>query len=239
MSLFAGNTGRRVIGPALALTIMAAGACGGGGAAVEPGSESTDSAAPRPDPAPAAPSSPPSGTVVTTTDDDRFNPAVVTIAPGGGVTWQFTSSTHNVTFTGTAPAGGNIPDTGSGGSATRIFPAAGTWSYQCTRHSGMTGQVIVGGGAPPPNPAPSVGPLVQVTRTGLDPERVEITPGSTVTWEFVDRADGIVFEDDSPPGGNIPESPRGSKVSRTFPSEGDYGYSSAKDEDVEGRVRVR
>lgn len=229
-----------MIGAGLAMMIMAAGACGGGGAAVEPGGESTDNAPPGVEPAPTAPSVPPSGTVVTTTDDDRFNPAVVTIATGGGVTWQFTSSTHNVTFTGTVPAGGNIPDTRSGGSATRIFSVAGTWSYQCTRHSGMTGQVIVGaGGAPSPTPSPSVGTLVQVTTSRLSPERIEIAPGSTVTWEFVDRADGIVFEDDSPPGGNIPESPRGSKVSRMFPSEGDYEYSSAKDEDVEGRVRVR
>lgn len=84
------------------------------------------------------------GTATVTTPGTSFNPAAVTIAAGGTVTWQFTGSArHNVTFNGTAPAGGNIPDTNAGTSVTRTFAAAGTYSYVCTRHSGMTGQVIV------------------------------------------------------------------------------------------------
>jgi plastocyanin len=68
----------------------------------------------------------------------------VTIATGGTVTWQFTGSArHNVTFSGAAPAGGNIPDTDAGASVSRTFGTAGTYGYQCTRHAGMTGQVIV------------------------------------------------------------------------------------------------
>ena len=48
-----------------------------------------------------------------------------------------------MTFSGAAPTGGNVPDTDSGGSATRTFSTAGTYDYQCTRHSGMTGRVVV------------------------------------------------------------------------------------------------
>lgn len=93
-------------------------------------------------PPPNPPTSPSVATV--TTPGTSFSPANVTIATGGTVTWQFTgSSRHNVTFSGTAPTGGNIPDTDVGGSAARTFTAPGTYSYTCTRHSGMNGTVVV------------------------------------------------------------------------------------------------
>jgi plastocyanin len=92
-----------------------------------------------PTPPPTAPT-----TATVTTPGTTFSPANVTIATGGSVTWQFTGSTrHNVTFSGTVPTGGNIPDTDAGGSASRTFGAAGTYSYTCTRHNGMNGTVVV------------------------------------------------------------------------------------------------
>lgn len=93
-------------------------------------------------PPPPPPGAPLAATV--TTPGTSFSPATVTIGTGGTVTWQFTGgSRHNVTFSGTAPTGGNIPDTDVGGSASRTFSAAGTYSYTCTRHSGMNGTVVV------------------------------------------------------------------------------------------------
>lgn len=101
-------------------------------------------------PAPPPPSTPPStpapapSTATVTTPGTSFSPAAVTIAAGGTVTWQFTGSArHNVTFNGTAPAGGSIPDAQPGTSVSRTFTTAGSYAYECTRHSGMTGQVIV------------------------------------------------------------------------------------------------
>jgi len=95
-----------------------------------------------PTPPPTSPTPSPSATV--TTPGESFSPANVTIGVGGTVTWQFTGSTrHNVTFNGTAPPGGNIPDTSAGGSVQRQFTAAGTYAYTCTRHSGMNGTVVV------------------------------------------------------------------------------------------------
>lgn len=89
------------------------------------------------------PSGAPSAATVTT-PGNSFSPATVTIATGGTVTWQITGSTrHNVTFSGAAPAGGNVPDTDGGGSASRTFTTAGTYNYACTRHSGMNGTVVV------------------------------------------------------------------------------------------------
>jgi plastocyanin len=90
-------------------------------------------------PPPGAPS-----TATVTTPGTSFNPGTVTIAAGGTVTWQFTGGDrHNVTFSGTAPTGGNIPDTNAGGSAQRTFATAGTYNYSCTRHNGMSGTVVV------------------------------------------------------------------------------------------------
>jgi len=86
---------------------------------------------------------PPTTGATVTTVDNTFSPPTVTIAPGGSVTWRISGSTHNVTFSTAAPTGGNVPDTSSGGSATRTFPTAGTYAYRCTRHNGMNGTVVV------------------------------------------------------------------------------------------------
>lgn len=53
------------------------------------------------------------------------------------------------------------------------------------------------------------------------------------------RSLGIAFENAAPPGGNIPEALPASRVSRTFPSAGDYDYHSSKNTGVQGRIRVR
>ena len=92
---------------------------------------------------PAPPTAPPTGSTATvTTPNETFSPANLTIPVGGTVTWQFSQTRHNVTFQGTAPAGGNIPDQESG-TASRTFALPGTYSYLCTRHSGMTGRITV------------------------------------------------------------------------------------------------
>ena len=99
----------------------------------------TQTSAPLPPPSPP----PPPGTSATvTTPGVSFSPQTVTIPANGSVTWQISGATHNVTFSGTAPPSGNIPDTRDA-SVARSFPVAGSYSYQCTRHSGMTGRVIV------------------------------------------------------------------------------------------------
>jgi len=171
-----------------------------------------------------------------------FSPANITIAPGSTVTWQIAGGTHNVTFGSAKPTGGDIPDTGAGNNIVRTFPSAGTFDYQCTRHSGMTGRVTVSadGSAPAPgNPSPSEGTVVQATSSAFNPERVEITAGGVVTWEIAAGAGGIVFDDSSPDGGNIPENASASRASRTFTAQGDYDYHNSRNRDIKGRIRVR
>ena len=72
-----------------------------------------------------------------------FSPDTVKIATNGTVTWTFPGpETHNVTFDGTAPAGGNISDRNTGTEG-RTFANAGRYPYRCTRHAGMDGAVVV------------------------------------------------------------------------------------------------
>lgn len=72
-----------------------------------------------------------------------FDPAQTDITAGGTVTWEFSTVTHNVTFssggTGTPASIGNSTST----SVARTFPTAGTFPYACTLHAGMTGTVVV------------------------------------------------------------------------------------------------
>jgi plastocyanin len=83
---------------------------------------------------------PPAGT--TATVDIRniaFNPKSLTIHPGQTVAWKFDdgSIAHNVTGTGWSS-----PDRTSG-YYSHTFATPGTYSYRCTIHSNMDGQVVV------------------------------------------------------------------------------------------------
>jgi plastocyanin len=73
----------------------------------------------------------------------QFDPAQVDITAGGTVTWQFSTITHNVTFTSNgAGTPANVGDATST-SAARTFTTAGTFAYHCTLHAGMNGTVVV------------------------------------------------------------------------------------------------
>lgn len=84
---------------------------------------------------------PNTATVVAGTNQ-TFSPASVDIADGGTVTWEFASLAHNVTFASATGAPGNIATT-SNTDVGRTFNTPGTFDYQCTIHSGMSGTVIV------------------------------------------------------------------------------------------------
>lgn len=122
----------------LLAAFVAISACGGGGSGAP-----TSPTAPN---NPGAPASTASVAMSTTSDiygeSNTFSPSTVTITRTGTVTWtNGTGTAHNVTFAGSgAPA--SIADHSSGSNA-RTFANAGTFSYQCTNHSGMTGSVTV------------------------------------------------------------------------------------------------
>jgi plastocyanin len=77
--------------------------------------------------------------------NNAFSPSAVTMQAGDSVAWQWLGTTemHNITFAALAGAPANEPDRVSG-VVWRTFTTAGTFSYQCTNHGGMTGSVTVG-----------------------------------------------------------------------------------------------
>ena len=84
----------------------------------------------------------PSQQNVSTTSGDFFTPNKVAIARGGQVTWTFGGTEHTVVFSGVGSPGG-ITSGGYSSSHSRTFAQAGNFSYVCTIHTGMNGQVIV------------------------------------------------------------------------------------------------
>jgi plastocyanin len=177
----------------------------------------------------------------------------VTIAAGGTVTWVMTDHDHDVTFTGAQPPAGNIPETEEGESASRTFPAPGTYTYECAEHAddGMTGTVIVvaaaapppGGETPPPGgetPPPPTGSTASVSTPGesFSPQTVTIAPGGTVTWNISGATHNVTFGASAPPGGDIADT-RGTSVARSFPAVGTYDYQCTRHGGMTGRVVVQ
>lgn len=79
---------------------------------------------------------------VSTSSGDVFTPNKVAISQGGSVTWTFGGVEHTVAFSSAgAPAG--ISSGGYSSSHSRTFNQSGNFSYVCTIHAGMSGQVIV------------------------------------------------------------------------------------------------
>ncbi|HEY9229545.1 MAG TPA: plastocyanin/azurin family copper-binding protein [Gemmatimonadaceae bacterium] len=114
----------------VSLTVLLA-ACGGGGdsnpTGVTPGGNNGN------------PTTPVSTSAVTVSDN-VFNPAAIQVAPGTTVRWTWSSDAreHNVRFTD-----GGSEILAANATFSRAFPTAGTFTYQCTLHSGMTGTVTV------------------------------------------------------------------------------------------------
>ena len=75
--------------------------------------------------------------------DLAFTPSAIKVASGAVVTWTNNDGTaHNVTFDGGAvPASGTV-DAGVAKALT-MPTAAGTYTYKCTFHAGMSGSVVV------------------------------------------------------------------------------------------------
>jgi plastocyanin len=131
-----------------------------------------------------------SDATVAATGQNRWSPDAVTIAPGEQVTWSNTSGvTHNIIVQGET-----LRD-GANWSVSKTFPTAGTYTFYCSYHGGMTGTVTV------TNPATGTGtstgtgtgtsttppPSTQPTGTTTVPTRTEpvTTPGDTTAPAFL------------------------------------------------------
>ena len=72
--------------------------------------------------------------------NSAFNPASVTVAVNGTVTW---TNSDPIAHNANGDGGINTGNFTQGQSRSHTFPAAGSFSYRCTLHSGMNGTVIV------------------------------------------------------------------------------------------------
>jgi plastocyanin len=120
-----------------ATMILAAAACGGGGDATSPGNTGNPGGTPGGTPGTPAPVQQNAVSVT----DNLFTPADIQVAPGTTVTWTWASDAreHNVTFTDGTSSGNKT----GGATYSRTFGTAGTFTYNCTLHAGMSGSVLV------------------------------------------------------------------------------------------------
>jgi plastocyanin len=96
---------------------------------------------------------------------DLFQPTPVRVLPGESVTWVNDQGTHNVKFEDgqfEAPADPAPPESWPATPPRRSFPQAGTYRFYCEMHGapggfGMSGVVLVGQTASPPNGTPGTG----------------------------------------------------------------------------------
>ena len=82
-----------------------------------------------------------------------FAPRSLTITAGDTVTWTNQDQAPHDVKTTSGPASVHSPMLGKGGSWSHTFTTAGTYSYVCTVHPGMTAQLVV---EPAAAPAPTV-----------------------------------------------------------------------------------
>lgn len=73
---------------------------------------------------------------------NSFSPFNITIRVNGTVRFEFPSALHNVIFVNRAGAPSDIQQTSSV-TVSRTFGTIGVFPYDCTLHSGMSGQVSV------------------------------------------------------------------------------------------------
>jgi plastocyanin len=114
-----------------AALLIAAVACSGGGYGTGPSTN------------PPPPPPPPTPRTVVATNSLVFSPSTLHVNAGDEVTFSFGSVAHNVFFDAGNGAPGNIDGINANTTVQRTFPTAGTYTYTCHLHPGMSGTVVV------------------------------------------------------------------------------------------------
>ena len=192
-----------------------------------------------------------------------FTPKSVTIAAGGTVTWNNNDDRpHTVTANDTSFDSGILA---RGAAFQHRFPTAGTFSYVCDLHSGMTGTITVvpatGGTTPPPTTPPPTTPpptttppsttpptttppatapttaTVAIANNAFGPASVTIAVGGSVTWTNNDaQLHTATAGDNSWDSGILAKS--GGTFTRAFATAGTYNYICSLHPEMKGTVVV-
>ena len=236
-----------ILHPGMAGTVTVTGGASGPGPATTPTPTPTPS--PTPVPAPA-----PTGDVSMGTSS--FSPAGLTVGAGKTVVWANTSSLpHTVTASGAFDSGILMP----GATYSYTFSNAGTYSYTCILHPGMTGTVTVAGGVsgpaitptptPPPPPTPAPGPTptptptpapgstgdVTMGQSSFSPASLTVNAGYTVMWSNSSSLPHTVTASGAFDSGILMP---GATYSYTFSSPGTYSYTCILHSGMVGTVTV-
>jgi probable HAF family extracellular repeat protein len=77
------------------------------------------------------------------TRNNTWNPAVDTVAVGSTVTWDWCGGGHSVQSLGSPSFTSSTVMSGSASEYKFTFTRTGTYQYNCSRHAGMTGRIVV------------------------------------------------------------------------------------------------
>ena len=181
--------------------------------------------------------------------DNFFDPAVLTVTLGAAsgqaiVLWDnLGSNDHNVVSVDGVFDSDNVAP---GAAFTFAFTTTGTYSYTCTYHTGMNGQVTVLAAPPAPTPTITPTPLpadatVDMLDNFFDPAAIMVTLGATsgtavVRWQNLGQDDHNVLSDD-----NVFDSDNvapGEQFTFAFTTTGTYSYTCTYHTGMNGRVTV-
>jgi|GEM_PF-2183555 len=155
--------------------------------------------------------------------DERMTPAAVTATEGDTVVFSWADSEHDLVLAG--PESTRVGEQNQGFKLTRTFTRPGYYTFLCTLHDDMSGQLTITDD--PAVEVPSAPPPVDVVvgpmgRLVLDPPNVTVVRGQTVNWQWGRGAIGVVFAD----GPSSGPQPIGSHWSRTFDTAATFPYST-------------
>lgn len=157
--------------------------------------------------------------------DKRMSPSSSTAVQGDTAVFSWEDGGHDLVLAG--PESTSVGEQDRGFRLTRTLNTPGTYTFLCTLHDDMSGELTVtgDGGGEPASPPPVDVVVGPDGGDGFDPATVTIAKGQSVNWHWGDDGLDVTFDDGTGSGSR----PIGSFWGRTFTQTGEYGYRSRAD----------